>query len=216
MYCSLPGFSVHGIFQARILEWDAISFLRGSSQLRDQTGVSCIGRWILHHWATWECFPLNNFIYLFIFGCAGSLLLDGLFSSYIEWGLFSSCGARDSHCGDFSLGTCALGPVGLNSSAHGLSSCDSQPLEHRLGSCSTGLSCSVARRIFPDQGWNPCPLSWQVDSFPLSHLGRLTPLIDNNWALPCPLVAMSRHSYMGLLGEQEIKFMSLRLGASLL
>ena len=31
MDCSLPGFSIHGIFQARILEWVAISFSRGSS-----------------------------------------------------------------------------------------------------------------------------------------------------------------------------------------
>ena len=31
MDCSLPGFSVHGIFQARVLEWVAISFARGSS-----------------------------------------------------------------------------------------------------------------------------------------------------------------------------------------
>ena len=33
--CSLPGFSVHGICQARVLEWVAISFSRGSSQPRD-------------------------------------------------------------------------------------------------------------------------------------------------------------------------------------
>jgi len=65
MDCSLPGSSIHGIFQAgvlewgtiafstktcldiekekyRILEWVAIPFSRGSSQLRDQTWVSCI------------------------------------------------------------------------------------------------------------------------------------------------------------------------------
>ena len=35
MDCSLPGFSVCGIFQARVLEWVAISFSRGSSQPRD-------------------------------------------------------------------------------------------------------------------------------------------------------------------------------------
>ena len=40
MDCSLPSFSVHGIFQARVLEWVAISFSRGSSWLRDQTQVS--------------------------------------------------------------------------------------------------------------------------------------------------------------------------------
>ena len=37
--CSLPGFSIHGIFQARVPEWVAISFSRGSSQPRDQTQV---------------------------------------------------------------------------------------------------------------------------------------------------------------------------------
>ena len=37
MDCSLPGSSVHGIFQAIVLEWIAISFSRGSSQHRDQT-----------------------------------------------------------------------------------------------------------------------------------------------------------------------------------
>ena len=39
---SLPGASVHGIFQARVLEWVAISFSRGSSPPRDRTQVSHI------------------------------------------------------------------------------------------------------------------------------------------------------------------------------
>ena len=42
MDCSPPGSSVHGILQARILEWVAISFSRGSSRPRDQTQVSHI------------------------------------------------------------------------------------------------------------------------------------------------------------------------------
>ena len=44
MGCSPPGQApfVHGIFQARILEWTAISFSRGSSQHRDRTCVTCI------------------------------------------------------------------------------------------------------------------------------------------------------------------------------
>ena len=47
MDCSLPGSSVHSIFQARILEWVATSFSRRSSQLRDQTHVSCLaGRFL--------------------------------------------------------------------------------------------------------------------------------------------------------------------------
>ena len=54
---SLPGSSVHGILQARILEWLAISCSRRSSQASDQTCfscISCISRWILYHCTTWE------------------------------------------------------------------------------------------------------------------------------------------------------------------
>ena len=41
MDCSPPGFSVHGILQARVLEWVATPFSRGSSPPRDQASVSC-------------------------------------------------------------------------------------------------------------------------------------------------------------------------------
>ena len=41
MDCSLPGCSVHGILQARILEWVAVLFSRGSLQPTDGTQVSC-------------------------------------------------------------------------------------------------------------------------------------------------------------------------------
>ena len=51
---SPPGSSVHGIFQARILVQVDISFSRGCSWPRDQTPVSCTGRQILYHCATWE------------------------------------------------------------------------------------------------------------------------------------------------------------------
>ena len=48
------GSSVHRIFQAKILEWVAISSSRGSSWPRDWTSVSCLGRHILYHCTTWE------------------------------------------------------------------------------------------------------------------------------------------------------------------
>ena len=59
-FCDLMGpldSSDHGIFQARILEWVASSYARGSSRPRDQTHVSCIsciGRGIHNYCATWE------------------------------------------------------------------------------------------------------------------------------------------------------------------
>ena len=49
--CSLPGYSVYGILQARILEWAAIHFSRGSSQPRDQTWVSWIAGRLFIVWA---------------------------------------------------------------------------------------------------------------------------------------------------------------------
>ena len=50
--CSLPGFSVHRILQARVLEWVAISFSRGSSWCRNQTQVSHIACRCFTLWAT--------------------------------------------------------------------------------------------------------------------------------------------------------------------
>ena len=54
MNCSLPGSFVHGILQARILEWVTISFSRWSSQPRDQTQVSHIAGTCFNLWATRE------------------------------------------------------------------------------------------------------------------------------------------------------------------
>ena len=52
--CSPPGSSVHGILQARVLEWVAISSSRGSSQPRDRTQVSHIAGRCFNLWATRE------------------------------------------------------------------------------------------------------------------------------------------------------------------
>ena len=60
MDCSPPGSSVLGILQARILEWVATSFSRGSSQPRDQARVSCIAGRFLTIWATTTWMNLKN------------------------------------------------------------------------------------------------------------------------------------------------------------
>ena len=73
--CSLPGSSVQGILQARILEWVVIPFSRGSSRPRDWARVSCTAG-TLYHWATGEalehymhegysCFMLSKHLYFF-------------------------------------------------------------------------------------------------------------------------------------------------------
>ena len=72
MDCSPSASSVHRILQAKILEWIAISFSRVSSWPRDWThisGVSCIGRQILYHWATGS--PKDNI------NCLGKLNWKG-------------------------------------------------------------------------------------------------------------------------------------------
>ena len=51
---SPPGASVHGMFQARILEWVAISSSRGSSRPRDWTASLALAGRFFHHWATTE------------------------------------------------------------------------------------------------------------------------------------------------------------------
>ena len=59
---SLPGFSTHGILQARILEWVAIPFSRGSSWPRDWALVSCIVVWFFTIWATREAWVFFFFL----------------------------------------------------------------------------------------------------------------------------------------------------------
>ena len=66
MDCSLPVSSV-GFSRTRILEWAAIPFSMESFQSSDQTHVSCIGRWILYHWATREAPYICTYIFVFIF-----------------------------------------------------------------------------------------------------------------------------------------------------
>ena len=59
MDCSPPVSSVHGILQARMLEWVVISFSRGSSQPRDWTHVSCIAGKFFTAWAVGEALSTN-------------------------------------------------------------------------------------------------------------------------------------------------------------
>ena len=115
--CSSPGSFVHGIFQARILEWVAISSSRGSSWPKNQThvsGVSRIGRWILYHCATREA-PLNNyccFLYSYIQfwvshwqDFSGIVLTVDLTTSWLKPVLFR----RHFHCSP--VGLCLSGQL---------------------------------------------------------------------------------------------------------
>ena len=83
MDCSLPGSSVHGIFQARVLEWVAISFSKGSSQPRARTMVSRIVDRRFTIWATREAYKqlVYNFSYSTL--CIFNYILGVVFLVYI-------------------------------------------------------------------------------------------------------------------------------------
>ena len=62
MDCNLSGSSVHGIFQARVLEWIAISFSKGSSQPRNRTQVSRIAGRPFTVWATFVILKVYTYM----------------------------------------------------------------------------------------------------------------------------------------------------------
>ena len=71
---------------------------------------------------------LDSIFFKIIFGCAGSSLLRGLFSSCGDWVLVCNCGAWASHCGGLSCWSKGFRHAGV-------SSCGSWALEHRLRNC---------------------------------------------------------------------------------
>ena len=76
-----PGSPVHGISQARILEWVAISFSRGSFQSRTQTHISCIsyiGRGFFITIATWEAQLFNRLLLWYLISILALLHYDPL------------------------------------------------------------------------------------------------------------------------------------------
>ena len=131
----------------------------------------------------------SSLLFYLFFGCFGSSLLCAGFL-HLRWLLllrstgsrltgFSSCGAQAQQLwlagsraraqqlwctGSRARGLQQLWLAGLVGVACGLQSAGSVVVAH-------GLSCSAACGIFPDQGLNPCPLHWQVDSQPLRHQG---------------------------------------------
>ena len=99
MDCSLPGSSVHGIFQARVLRWVAISFSRGSSWSRGWTQVS---RSVGSHFIIWatrevlnnpsfkrECLTAEQLNAVFLFVCLGIYLFILLKIIYFNWRLIT-------------------------------------------------------------------------------------------------------------------------------
>ena len=92
MNCSPPGFSVHGIFQARILEWVAISFSRRSSRPRDWTRVShIVGRrftiWATREGNVKECSNYHTITFISHASKEMLKILEARLQQYVNWEL---------------------------------------------------------------------------------------------------------------------------------
>ena len=75
--CNTMDYAVHGILQARILEWVAVPFSRGSSQPRDQTQVSSIaGRFFSSIGYFYSTKKIDTLIIIFIWKCKGSKIVQ--------------------------------------------------------------------------------------------------------------------------------------------
>ena len=90
MDCGLPGSSVHGISQARILVWVAVSFSKGSSWPRDWTHISCVSGIAGGFFATWA-------MWLISISAEAVCMPEGLCMSCVIWGwllgLSEACGS---------------------------------------------------------------------------------------------------------------------------
>ena len=156
---SAPGSSVHGFLQARILEWVAIPFSRGSSRPTNQTLISCIGRHVLNL-LSHQGSPIN---------CARHLCKKWLIVYCTEsWHLKNNDMSFLNHLYMHMLGSIWLfvTPWTITCQA---------PLSMEFPGKNTGMGCHfLLWGIFLTQGSNSHLshlLHWQADSLPLCHLG---------------------------------------------
>ena len=130
-----------------------------------ERGPLAVNVWSPNHWTSRKFLMrvlLFFKLYLFIFGCGGSLVLYRLFSRCGEQGLLFAMALLFQSTGSRARGLQQLQHMGSVVVAPGLQSTGSTVVVH-------GFSCSTACGIFPDQGLKLCLLHWQADSLPLSH-----------------------------------------------
>ena len=153
-YCHSPDSSVHGILQARILEWVAIAFFRGSSWTRDQTQVSRIAGRFFTVWATREA-PMYSM------------------GNYIQYSVINHDRKehkKNVHVHAKSLQSCLTLCDAIDYSLPSSSVCGI--FQARI---LKWVAMPSSRGIFPTQGLNPslfCLLPWQACSLPLVSPGK--------------------------------------------
>ena len=169
MDCSPPGPSIHGILQARILEWVAISFSKGSSQPRDRTQVSCIAGRCFNSWATYLSLKKSSWYAPPAFSAWGYLKLMQFQYLRVKtepyWGQPREPQATEGgytdfrQCENHSVVSSSLWP-------HGLYSPWNSPSQN------TGVSSlSLLQGIFPTQRSNPGFPHCRRILYQLSHQG---------------------------------------------
>ena len=123
------------------------------------------------------CTSFASNLDLSIGGCAGSSLLQGLFSSCREQGLLSACGAQASHRRAFSRAAQVLGHLGF-------SGCSSWSREHELSSCGTQSWLLRGMRDLPRSGVEPLSPALAggfLTTEPPGKLGQLLSVLQ----IPC-------------------------------
>ena len=139
MDCSPPGSSLHGILQARILEWVAIPFSRGSSWPRDWTWASCFAGRFFTIWATREGempWPLPS-LWMWCESCST------VYDSLRPHGPYSPWGSPGQNTGVDSLSLLQGSLLSTPSIFHQPAVC-----WHRsLGKCSSQESASLGHKV---------------------------------------------------------------------
>ena len=160
--CDPIDYMVHGILQARILEWVAFPFSRGSSQPRDQTQVSPIVGGFFTSWATREALSTRSecnckIVWTF---CGIAFLWD--WNDNLPFPVLCHCCV----CAMFSCSVVSNSAEPVDSSPPG-----SSVLGHSSDK-KTGVGChALLQGIFPTQGLNPGPLPCRRIFYHLSLQG---------------------------------------------
>ena len=174
MDCSLPVSSVHGIPQARIMQWVAISFSRGTSQPRDQTQVSYIASRCFNLWATREALRFPH-ICLYI-----------LTLSWVRAVQFSSVQLL-THTWLFAIPWTAARQASLSITVSGVyqNTCPSSQWCHQAISSSV-VPFSSCPQFLPESGSFPISqlFTWGGQSIGLSASASVLPMNTQGW---CPL-----------------------------
>ena len=200
--CSPPGSSVHGILQARILEWIAMSFSRGFSWPRDQTHISCIGRRAL--FTTEPPEKAHSVLFWMLKTTASHSIIIGVCN------LVSLNEATNSLYSNIPFTWAQVScfknmPLMSKSKHHCFPKCPA------CGFCFVsllfcfGLATWHARPRFPDHGWKPGSLHWKRGVLMTAPPGNSQFVASiyksgGNSYLVTPSVVTGRwpHSYVGL------------------